>query len=392
MEDRKRSSSFKKGLAVGICLTMLILGLTGCASSYLYPLIRSRQEEAVDEQVDAKIEELNHYIDQYYLFDYEEEDIENGIYKGLMAGLGDIYTGYYTPEEYASFMESSNGSYSGIGAVLSQNYSTGIISVVRAFAGSPAEEAGLQTDDILYMVEGEEVTGKDLSLVVTDLKGEEGTEVHISILRGTDVLEVTLVRRSIEVPTVEYRMMEDQIGYIAITEFDDVTDEQFLAAMDELESQGMTKLIIDLRNNGGGLVDVTCTILDRLLPEGLIVYTEDKNGNRQEEYSDAENYFAGDMAVLVNGNSASASEIFAGAIKDYGVGTLIGTQTFGKGIVQSLFPLSDGSAVKITVSRYYTPAGNNIHEVGITPDIILEADTESEEDNQLQKAIEVLSK
>lgn len=392
MEDRKRSSSFKKGLAVGICLTMLILGLTGCASSYLYPLIRSRQEEAVDEQVDAKIEELNHYIDQYYLFDYEEEDIENGIYKGLMAGLGDIYTGYYTPEEYASFMESSNGSYSGIGAVLSQNYSTGIISVVRAFAGSPAEEAGLQTDDILYMVEGEEVTGKDLSLVVTDLKGEEGTEVHISILRGTDVLELTLVRRSIEVPTVEYRMMEDQIGYIAITEFDDVTDEQFLAAMDELESQGMTKLIIDLRNNGGGLVDVTCTILDRLLPEGLIVYTEDKNGNRQEEYSDAENYFAGDMAVLVNGNSASASEIFAGAIKDYGVGTLIGTQTFGKGIVQSLFPLSDGSAVKITVSRYYTPAGNNIHEVGITPDIILEADTESEEDNQLQKAIEVLSK
>lgn len=392
MEDRKRSSSFKKGLAVGICLTMLILGLTGCASSYLYPLIRSRQEEAVDEQVDAKIEELNHYIDQYYLFDYEEEDIENGIYKGLMAGLGDIYTGYYTPEEYASFMESSNGSYSGIGAVLSQNYSTGIISVVRAFAGSPAEEAGLQTDDILYMVEGEEVTGKDLSLVVTDLKGEEGTEVHISILRGTDVLELTLVRRSIEVPTVEYRMMEDQIGYIAITEFDDVTDKQFLAAMDDLESQGMTKLIIDLRNNGGGLVDVTCTILDRLLPEGLIVYTEDKNGNRQEEYSDAENYFAGDMAVLVNGNSASASEIFAGAIKDYGVGTLIGTQTFGKGIVQSLFPLSDGSAVKITVSRYYTPAGNNIHEVGIAPDIILEADTESEEDNQLQKAIEVLSK
>lgn len=392
MGDRKRSSSFRKGLAAGICLTVLMLGLTGCASAYLYPMIRAREDSIVDEQVDTKIEELNHYIEQYYLFDYEEEDVENGIYKGLMAGLGDIYTGYYTPEEYASFMESSNGSYSGIGAVLSQSYSTGIISVVRAFDGSPAAEAGLQTDDILYMVEGEEVTGKDLSLVVTDLKGKEGTEVHISILRGTDVLDLTLVRRSIEVPTVEYSMMEDQIGYIAITEFDDVTDEQFLAAMDDLESQGMKKLIIDLRNNGGGLVDVTCTILDRLLPEGLIVYTEDKDGNRQEEYSDAEHYFSGDMAVLVNGNSASASEIFAGAIKDYGVGTLIGTQTFGKGIVQSLFPLSDGSAIKITVSRYYTPAGNNIHEVGITPDIILEADAESEEDNQLQKAIEVLSK
>ena len=144
-------------------------------------------------------------------------------------------------------------------------------------------------------------------------------------------------------------------------------------------------------NNGGGLVDVTCNILDELLPEGLIVYTEDKYGNRQEEYSDAEHYFDGKMAVLVNGNSASASEIFAGAIKDYGVGTLIGTQTFGKGIVQSLFPLSDGSAIKITVSRYYTPAGNNIHEVGIAPDIVLDKDTESADDNQLQKAIEVLS-
>ena len=162
-------------------------------------------------------------------------------------------------------------------------------------------------------------------------------------------------------------------------------------ALEELKGEGMQDLVIDLRNNGGGLVDVTCNILDELLPEGLIVYTEDKYGNRQEEYSDAEHYFDGKMAVLVNGNSASASEIFAGAIKDYGVGTLIGTQTFGKGIVQSLFPLSDGSAIKITVSRYYTPAGNNIHEVGIAPDIVLDKDTESADDNQLQKAIEVLS-
>lgn len=390
MEEYEKKRSFGKGLVMGILLCALAFGLGGCAASWIYPgfgIGRNSEEQ----QIDAKMEELNRYIEQYYLFDYEEEDVENGIYKGLMAGLGDIYTGYYTPEEYASFMESSNGSYSGIGAVLQQDYTTGIIEVVRAFSGSPAEEAGMQTGDFLYKVEGEEVTGKDLSLVVTDLKGEEGTEVNISIMRDGEAIDMTLVRRSIEVPTVEYELLDDQIGYIAITEFDDVTDDQFLAAMDDLESRGMKKLIIDLRNNGGGLVDVTCTILDRLLPEGLIVYTEDKNGERQEEYSDAEHYFAGDMAVLVNGNSASASEIFAGAIKDYGVGTLIGTQTFGKGIVQSLFPLSDGSAIKITVSRYYTPAGNNIHEVGITPDIILEYDEDAEEDNQLQKAIEVLS-
>lgn len=390
MEEYEKSHSFGKGLICGILLCVMVLGVSGCTAFYFYPRLGSLQNTEEEQKVNAKMEELSHYIDQYYLFDYEEENVENGIYKGLMAGLGDIYTGYYTPEEYASFMESSNGSYSGIGAVLSQDYTTGIIQVVRAFSGSPAEEAGLKTGDILYKVEEEEVTGKDLSLVVTDLKGEEGTELHISIMRDGEPIDLTLVRRSIEVPTVEYKLLEDEIGYIAITEFDDVTDDQFLAAMDDLEAQGMKKLIVDLRNNGGGLVDVTCTILDRLLPEGLIVYTEDKNGERQEEFSD-ENCFEGEMAVLVNGNSASASEIFAGAIKDYGVGTLIGTQTFGKGIVQSLFPLSDGSAIKITVSRYYTPAGNNIHEVGITPDIILEFDEDAEEDNQLQKAIEVLS-
>ena len=391
MEDSKEKHSFRRGLALGALLAVAAFVLSGCTTAYFLPRFLGRRDSN-EEQIDAKVQELNQYIEKYYLFDYEDEDVENGIYKGLMAGLGDVYTGYYTPEEYASFMEASNGSYSGIGAMMQQDYTTGIITVVRVFDGSPSAEAGLQSGDILYMVEGEEVTGIDLSLVVSELKGEEGTPVQISILRETDILEMTLTRKSIQVPTVESRMIDEEIGYIAITEFDDVTEDQFMTALGSLESQGMKKLIIDLRDNGGGLVDVTCAILDRLLPEGLIVYTEDKYGNRQEETSDAENYFAGDMAVLVNENSASASEIFAGAIKDYGVGTLIGTQTFGKGIVQSLFPLEDGSAVKITVSRYYTPSGNNIHEVGITPDIIVEADRESLEDVQLLKAIEVLSK
>lgn len=394
MEERLKRHSFGKGLLCGILLCVVAMGVGGCAAPYFYKMFthtslnKSLENEA---EITEKMEELNDYINQYYLFDYTDENVESGIYKGMMAGLGDIYTCYYTPDEYASFMESSNGNYSGIGAMLSQDYSTGIITVVQVFEGSPAEEVGLQPDDILYKVKGEEVTGQDLSLVVTDLKGEEGTAVDISVMRGTEEIDLTVTRRKIEVPTVESRMLTDTIGYIGITEFDDVTDDQFLSALDELKEEGMQDLVIDLRNNGGGLVDVTCNILDELLPEGLIVYTEDKYGNRQEEYSDAEHYFDGKMAVLVNGNSASASEIFAGAIKDYGVGTLIGTQTFGKGIVQSLFPLSDGSAIKITVSRYYTPAGNNIHEVGIAPDIVLDKDTESADDNQLQKAIEVLS-
>lgn len=395
MEENRKHHSFRKGLICGVLISVLTVSVCGCGAAWMlghlgFTALTSGGNAEEQAKISTKMQELQSYIDRFYLFDYDEENVESGIYKGMMAGLGDVYTNYYTPEEYASFMESSNGSYSGIGAMLSQDYNTGIITVVKVFEGSPAAEAGVQSDDILYKVKGEEVTGMDLNLVVSDLKGEEGTDVEASFMRGTDVLDLTLTRRSIEVPTVEYRLITDKIGYISISEFDDVTDDQFIAALDDLNSQGMENLIIDLRDNGGGLVDVTCDILDQLLPEGLIVYTEDKDGNREEETSDAEHYFPGKMAVLVNGNSASASEIFAGAIKDYGVGTLIGTQTFGKGIVQSLFPLSDGSAIKVTVSRYYTPAGNNIHEVGITPDIILEKDTESEEDNQLQKAIDVL--
>ena len=396
MEENRKHHSFRKGLICGVLISVLTVSVCGCGAVWMLghlglTALTSGGNAEEQAKISTKMQELQSYIDRFYLFDYDEENVESGIYKGMMAGLGDVYTNYYTPEEYASFMESSNGSYSGIGAMLSQDYNTGIITVVKVFEGSPAAEAGVQPDDILYKVKGEEVTGMDLNLVVSDLKGEEGTDVEASFMRGTDVLDLTLTRRSIEVPTVEYRLITDKIGYISISEFDDVTDDQFIAALDDLNSQGMENLIIDLRDNGGGLVDVTCDILDQLLPEGLIVYTEDKDGNREEETSDAEHYFPGKMAVLVNGNSASASEIFAGAIKDYGVGTLIGTQTFGKGIVQSLFPLSDGSAIKITVSRYYTPAGNNIHEVGIAPDIVLDKDTESADDNQLQKAIEVLS-
>lgn len=391
MNENRGHGSYGRGMAAGLILGVLIMGLAGCAAAGFYLIIR-QNPGTPEGQVSNKLEELNDYIEKYYLFDYEEENIEDGIYKGMMAGLGDVYTGYYTPEEYADFMESTNGNYSGIGAMLQQDYTTGIITVVKVFAGSPAEEAGMLADDILYKVKGEEVTGQDLSLVVTDLKGEEGTTVDFSVLRGTDVIDMTATRRHIEVPTVEWKMLDARIGYIAISEFDDVTDDQFMDALDDLQRQGVTDLVIDLRDNGGGLVDVTCAILDRLLPEGMIVYTEDKNGNREEMRSDAENYYDGGMAVLVNGSSASASEIFAGAIKDYGVGTLVGTQTFGKGIVQNLFPLSDGSAVKITVSRYFTPAGNNIHGVGIEPDIIVEKEKDSDQDDQLQKAIEVLSK
>ena len=319
----------------------------------------------------------------------------------MLVGLDDPYAAYYTKEEYQSLMDSTNGSYYGIGVEMSQNMTTGIITITRVFEGSPAEEAGLLPGDVIYRVDDEEVTGEDLTKVVSKVKGAEGTTIPISVAREgeSDYLTFDVERRMIEISTVAHKLLDGNIGYISVTSFDDVTVNQFLAALDDLENQGETALIIDLRNNGGGLVSSACSMLDRLLPEGLIVYTEDKYGNRDEMKSDVENYFDKPLVLLVNGNSASASEIFAGAIKDYGIGTLVGTQTFGKGIVQKIYPLSDGTAVKLTVSKYYTPNGNNIHGIGIAPDVEVELDPAvanevvipEEKDNQLQKAMEILT-
>ena len=242
-------------------------------------------------------------------------------------------------------------------------------------------------------MEGEEVTGEDLNMVVAKLKGEEGTTVNVTIYRAAEdrYIDFEVTRAVVNVPTVTYKMLDDQIGYIQISEFEQVTAEQFAAAVDDLESQGMQRLIFDLRDNGGGLLDSVCDILDRVLPKELLVYTEDKNGNREEEWATDDDRIEVPMAVLVNGNTASASEIFTGALKDYDEAEIIGTTTFGKGIVQSIVPLSDGSAVKLTSAKYYTPSGVCIHGTGIEPDQVVEYDREAAEDNQLQAAIDYLT-
>ena len=402
MKDKKQ---FVKGLAVGFVVTLALVEVLLFGQNVLSDIDDRNREESgtlnlTSSSVEGKLDEIQTLMETYYLEDIDTEQVEDFLYKGAVAGLGDIYAAYYTEGEYQSMIDSTNGSYYGIGVEISQNMTTGIITISRVFEGSPAEEAGLLPGDVIYMIGDTEVTGEDLNKVVSLIKGEEFTTTTVTVAREgeKDYLEVEVERRTIEVPTVESEMLDGNIGYIAITSFDDVTTEQFLTALDTLESQGMGRLIVALRNNGGGPVSSVCAILDRLLPEGLIVYTEDKYGNREEEYSDAENYFDKPLAVLVNGNSASASEIFAGAIKDYGIGTLVGTTTYGKGIVQKIYPLSDGTAVKLTVSKYYTPNGNNIHGIGIEPDVIVELDeslenqvtVSKEEDNQLQAAIEAL--
>ena len=352
-------------------------------------------------KIESKIEKIEEVINENYLNDVDAGEVEAQIYKGLLNGLGDSYAAYYTEEELQKLQESTSGEYKGIGAKLSQDPETGIVTVVTCFEGAPAEKAGLLPGDIIYSVNDTEITGMDLTDVVSLIKTAEGKTVHMEIVRDgeDDYLGVDVERAEVSVPTVAYKMLKDHIGYIAISEFDAVTVDQFSEALARLEEQGMEKLIIDLRNNLGGLLQACCDMLRQILPEGMIVYTEDKYGEREEYTCDGTHEFTKPMAVLVNGYSASAAEIFSGAVKDYGIGTLVGTTTFGKGIVQSIVYLEDGTAVKLTISKYFTPNGTDIHEKGIEPDVTVELDESlknkvtitEEEDNQLQKAIEILN-
>lgn len=358
--------------------------------------------EVSDQQIMNKLNTLEGLIGKYYMEDVDKNTMAEGIYKGLLGSLNDPYSVYYTKDEYAALMESSSGVYYGIGATVSANAKTGVLSIVKPFVGGPAYEAGILPGDVLYKVNGEEVTGKDISEVVGKIKGKEGTTVNVTIIREgkSKPIDFTITRKKVEVPTIEYQMLDGKIGYIAVSEFDEITAEQFRAAINDLEKQGEKGLVIDIRNNPGGLLDTVVDMLKRMLPKGMIVYTEDKYGNRDEYKSDGKEEFKKPLAVLINGNSASASEIFAGAIQDYKIGTIVGTTSFGKGIVQSILPLNDGTAIKVTVSKYYTPKGRNIHKIGITPDVTVELNDslkqkviiEKSEDNQLQKAIQIINK
>ncbi len=346
-----------------------------------------------------KIQYIKDMIDQYSLYGASEEEMLDGMYRGLLWSIDDAYSAYYTVDEMKSLMESSSGYYCGIGVMVSQNVYTGIITVVKPFKDGPAYNAGMRKEDILIKVEDEEVTGVDLNEVVAKIKGEEGTTVNVTVLRGEEEISMDVTRAWIEVPTIEYEMLDNKIGYISVSEFDEVTVEQFENAIANLEKQKMKGLVIDLRDNPGGLVDSAVAMLDRILPKGLLVYTEDKNGNRQEEYAKDKIELKVPLVLLMNENSASASEIFAGAVQDFGKGKIVGTQSYGKGIVQIVAYVNDGSGIKFTVSQYFTPNGNAVHEVGITPDVVVELDEElktlseipKEKDNQLLEALKVLA-
>lgn len=348
-----------------------------------------------------KMKQLKTIIDEYYLDEVDEEEITEYTYKGMVAGLDDPYSVYYTKEEYESVQEYSEGVFSGVGIVLTQDTETNAITVVKPMKDGPAAKAGIKAGDILTKVEGEEIAAdEELTSVVSKVKGKEGTKVTLTFLRDGKEKDYILKRQEIQNPTVEYEMLENQVGYIKITEFNEVTVEQFDEALGDLNEKGMKKLVLDLRDNPGGLLSAVTDIADMILPTGMIVYTEDKNGDRSEYEAKTEECVEQPIAVLINENSASASEILAGAIQDYDAGTIVGTTSYGKGIVQNIFQMGDGSAVKLTISNYYTPKGRNIHKKGIEPDVEVElketlkdqTEIKKSEDNQLQKALEVLEK
>jgi len=351
--------------------------------------------------VTDKEEEIYNTIDDYYLNGIDNDKMKDGIYKGMVDSLGDPYTVYYNSEEYKQFTSSSSGTYSGIGVAVSQNVTTGAITIVKTFKKGSGEKEGMKPGDVIYKVEGKKIEGLELSKVVSMIKGEEGTFVKVTVLRDGKEIEFNLERKKLEVDTVNYRMEDrsgKKIGYISVSEFDEVTASQFKSAISELSKEGMEGLVIDLRDNPGGLLDVTCEMLDRMIKKGLLVYTVDKYGKRVDEDATDSDSFDKPVAILVNGNSASASEVFSGAMKDYKAATLVGAKTFGKGIVQSIVPFGDGTAMKVTVSKYYTPNGVNIHGTGIEPDVVVELSKdatkngkyERKNDNQLDKALDVV--
>ena len=394
---RKQSGGFVRGFLTGIILAaaavavifVVIPGVRTHAGAY---------EKVLDWETVNKIENLAAYIQDSYYEEVDVEDLREGLFRGLYDNL-DVYSQYYSAEEYEQLYENTlSGTYCGIGAGLQQDAKTMRVTITRVYDGSPALEAGLQEGDVVSMVDEYDASSMELSDLVSHIKGEEGTSVHLVIYRAGEKLEFDIERRNMALPVVSSEMFEGNTGYIAIEEFTESGVDQFRSALTELNNQGMESLIVDLRDNPGGVLSSVCDMLDMILPEGMVVYTEDRDGNRKEYYSSDDESMDIPLVVLVNENSASASEIFAGAIQDRDAGTILGTTTYGKGVVQSIRGLEDGSAFKLTTHRYFTPGGTCIQDIGITPDVELEYEFQGGEedtydyslDNQIQAALELL--
>ncbi len=400
---KKKNRTYFYGVMTGIWISVILfaagnlvgwlVGKNSLLGDNIPTLSSNKSDEVVTSQTTRKIKAIEDVIYKFYLEDTDSQTLEDGLYSGMVESLGDPYSDYYSQEELKEMEQDVEGIYFGIGAYVGIDTATQLPVVSGVIEGTPAEEAELRDGDLIYMVDGTLTQGMDTSDVVALIRGEENTTVHLTLIRDgeDDYVEVDVTRRKVESPTVSHEMLENNIAYIQITEFDQVTVDQFAEALAVCKGSGMEGLIIDLRSNPGGSLTAVCDIARKILPEGLIVYTEDKYGEREELTCDGKNEIQVPMVVLINDYSASASEILAGAIQDYEKGVLMGTKTYGKGIVQRIIALSDGSAVKLTISNYFTPKGRNIHKVGVEPDVVVEFDGDAYYnegfDNQLEEAV-----
>jgi len=421
--------NYKKKMAAGVLAGFMMLA-AGCGSIGNTPAatttsgrdgtsagdLESTEEvkafSETDRATQEKTKQIEKIIEKNFYFDVDPERREESYYDGIMAGLDDPYSVYYTPEELSKLMEEDSGEYVGIGATVSKNMETNLIYVVKPLRGSPAEEVGVLPNDVFVKVDDTEITlDMELDDVVKMIRGVEGTTAHITFYREgePDYIEIDIPRRKVQNITVSYEMLQDRIGYLEVEQFIDNTPEQFIEGVDKMIAEGAKALIIDLRNNPGGMLSSVITMADYLIQDdlqaegaekpGVLLQTKNKNGDVIEEYSceDGHNVLL-PMAVLVNGNSASASEILTGCLKDYKLAQIVGNNTYGKGIVQQIIPLTDGSAIKLTIAKYFTPSGTDIHKLGIAPNTEIDLDEAMlrvvtiphDKDNQLQKAIELL--
>ena len=351
------------------------------------------------DDITNSIEKYKKIIDKYYLGEIDEEKLKEGAIKGYIEGLDDPYTEYISKDEMEDYMEDTMGNFVGIGIYMVKDTENNKIQVLAPIKNSPAEKAGILPGDYIVAVNGEQCTGDDFSTISNKIKGEVGSSVKIDIQREDETLSFEIERENIKVNPVESKLLENNIGYIEFSSFDDGTAEDFKSKYEELEKQGITSLIIDLRNNGGGIVDEALEIAEYIADKGLVLlYEVDKNNNEEVEKSKNEPIINMPIVILTNENTASSSEILAGALKDLGKAKIVGTKTYGKGVIQEVISLSDGSGLKITTKKYLTPNRTEINGVGIEPDETVELpdtvtsvlNVNEEEDTQLQKAIEIL--
>ena len=391
MNKKKNRTRFIPGFVTGMFAMLVVVVAIGAGIHFSGYSFGESSASAVD-NAEKKLKALEQVIDLKYLDKVSQNDLEEGLYKGLLQGLGDPYSVYYTKEEYKELMESTSGTFYGIGAYVQQKADAQYCTITKVFENGPADKAGMKANDIVTKVDDKDVSGEDIDKVVSMMRGDKGTEVKVQVFRSSEkkYIDLKIIRDKVETTTINYKMLDNKkkIGYIQITEFDTVTQQQFAKALNTLKKQGMKKVVFDVRDNPGGSYDVVCSILDTLLPKGTLVSTKDKYGNEEKQTSDS-SCINMPMTVIQNENSASASEIFAGAIQDFKAGKIVGTQSFGKGIVQQIMPLEDGSAIKLTIEKYYTPSGKNIHGKGITPDVKVETPT-GKEDTQLNAALDTL--